>query len=281
MEIFRHLYDVELPRRHGALAKFHHKSVVEHKTYRHEYFDPERDQGDHVLVCVGKEWYRFPSSFFLRPWARIAFLRSGFRGQLPKPFAEHAHGTRLPVSNMNDENAEETSRYVASAEAECHYIVDLDLGPGTENERDPRYTSIEHAASWEIVKRVPFLDAARSPSLTRALYIPGGYSDEHNTFASYVLLRNRRAPAARVSTEVIVGQDGRIVGDEETGSEEEVQAPAGNARTGGGVGWTQGASHDLSEVFPDIVDLSTAAAAVAAAVIPRVVFTKPGPPRGW
>ena len=284
MEIFRHLYDVELPRRHGGLAKFHHKSVVEHKTYRHEYFDPERDQGDHVLICVGKEWYRFPSSFFLRPWARLAFLRSGFRGQLPKPFAEHVHGTRLPVTHMNDENAEETSRYVKSAEAECHYIVDLDLGPGSENERDPRYTSIEHAASWEVVKRVPFLDAARSPSLTRALYIPGGYSDEHNTFASYVLLRNRRAPAARVSKEVIVGADGGIVGGEETSLEEE-QSAAGHAHAGsGGIGWKLGAAHDLSKVFPDIVDLSTAVPAVmtaAAAAIPRVVYTKPGRRGFW
>ena len=36
-------------------------------------------------VCVGKEWHRFPSSFFLPDNSfRLAFLRSEFRGQLPK-----------------------------------------------------------------------------------------------------------------------------------------------------------------------------------------------------
>ena len=36
-----------------------------------------------VTVCVGKEWYRFGSSFFLPQHARLAFVRSHFKGQLP------------------------------------------------------------------------------------------------------------------------------------------------------------------------------------------------------
>jgi len=41
-------------------------------------------------VCVGKEWYRFPSSFFLpdpEEW-KLKFLKSEFRGQLPRPYKE-------------------------------------------------------------------------------------------------------------------------------------------------------------------------------------------------
>ena len=37
------------------------------------------------MVCVGKEWYRFPSSFYLPHSSfKIGFLESEFRGQLPK-----------------------------------------------------------------------------------------------------------------------------------------------------------------------------------------------------
>ena len=44
----------------------------------------ENVQGQ-TTVCMGKEWHRFPSSFFLpNQNFRIAFLKSEFRGQLPK-----------------------------------------------------------------------------------------------------------------------------------------------------------------------------------------------------
>ena len=64
-------------------------------------------------ICVGKEWYRFPSSFFL-PSERhhIAFLRSHFKGLLPKPFERGANGTWVIPTEMNDQNREEPSRYV-------------------------------------------------------------------------------------------------------------------------------------------------------------------------
>eukprot|EP00958_Prasinococcus_capsulatus_P005146 scaffold497_cov368-Prasinococcus_capsulatus_cf.AAC.10 len=40
--------------------------------------------------------------------------------------------------------------------------------------------------SWEPVATLPFLDAERSPSLTRALYLPF-LSPRHNTFGTYIL----------------------------------------------------------------------------------------------
>ena len=37
------------------------------------------------VVCVGKEWHRFQSSFFLPSTNfKLAFLKSEFSGQLPK-----------------------------------------------------------------------------------------------------------------------------------------------------------------------------------------------------
>lgn len=43
-------------------------------------------------VCVGKEWHRFPTSFFLPPKARLRFIKSEFDGLLPKAFSETPDG---------------------------------------------------------------------------------------------------------------------------------------------------------------------------------------------
>ena len=146
MEIYSHLYTTELPKTHGALSRFHlYKDPNAHDERHHDmpklrytedYYNEDVDKGDHVAVCVGKEWYRYPSSFFLRPWSRVYFLRSGFTGQLPRAYEEHEHGTRVQVDTFNDNNLEETDRYVDLNF--CHYVVDVDFGPGTESDRDPR-----------------------------------------------------------------------------------------------------------------------------------------------
>ena len=59
-------------------------------------------------LCVGKEWYRFPSSFFLpdKFW-KLRFIRSEFGGQLPRPFAApFLNGTRVIQDGFNDRNVE-------------------------------------------------------------------------------------------------------------------------------------------------------------------------------
>eukprot|EP00079_Xenopus_tropicalis_P037704 XP_017951475.1 PREDICTED: alpha-1,2-mannosyltransferase ALG9 isoform X3 [Xenopus tropicalis] len=69
-------------------------------------------EGRTVNVCVGKEWYRFPSNFLLPDNWQLQFIESEFRGQLPKPFAKGTRATRTIPKDMNDQNREETSRYV-------------------------------------------------------------------------------------------------------------------------------------------------------------------------
>ena len=40
-----------------------------------------------INVCVGDEWHRYPSSFFLPgPNYRLQFVKSGFDGLLPAAF---------------------------------------------------------------------------------------------------------------------------------------------------------------------------------------------------
>lgn len=50
--------------------------------------EPPLAPGTNVsYVCLGDEWHRFPSSFHLpSPAYRLAFVKSGFRGLLPRPF---------------------------------------------------------------------------------------------------------------------------------------------------------------------------------------------------
>ena len=70
-------------------------------------------RGD-INVCVGKEWYRFPSSFYLpSPKWKLRFIRSEFKGQLPKPYSQFPNATTVVPEDMNDMNREEPSRYVS------------------------------------------------------------------------------------------------------------------------------------------------------------------------
>ena len=67
-----------------------------------------------VNVCVGKEWYRFPNSFYLpSPRWKLRFIRSQFKGQLPQPYGSFPNATSVVPDNMNDMNREEPSRYVS------------------------------------------------------------------------------------------------------------------------------------------------------------------------
>jgi alpha-1,2-mannosyltransferase len=71
------------------------------------------------LLCLGKEWYRFPSSFFLPNGMKAKFIKSDFSGLLPGEFSEAKvgfglfPGARLIPSGMNDENKEDFGKYVS------------------------------------------------------------------------------------------------------------------------------------------------------------------------
>ncbi|KAH6592783.1 hypothetical protein BASA50_007834 [Batrachochytrium salamandrivorans] len=172
--------------------------------------------GRTVNVCVGKEWYRFPSHYFLQAGMRLRFLQSGFKGLLPKYFqadrndtlvldqmlAEHNYGAFVYaerrqkrffsefVEAVNDMNQEELDRYwdVDS----CDYIIDtsprLDV-QGPPPVFDPQSIEPIYALdtdTWERVLCVPFLDSQHSALLTRVLGLPG-----HRVWLDYCLLVRR------------------------------------------------------------------------------------------
>jgi alpha-1,2-mannosyltransferase len=75
-------------------------------------------------VCFGKDWYRFPSSYFLPNGMRAKFIKSEFSGLLPGEFNEAKTGfgfypgTWLIPPGMNDRNEEDLGKYVSEVKVE-------------------------------------------------------------------------------------------------------------------------------------------------------------------
>lgn len=68
-------------------------------------------------LCVGKEWYRFPSSYFLPNNMHVKFIKNEFAGLLPGEFHEDQPGdvlagTWMVPQGMNDRNEEDLGKYV-------------------------------------------------------------------------------------------------------------------------------------------------------------------------
>lgn len=74
-------------------------------------------------------------------------------------------------------------RYVHQTTVDqCDFIVDLHLADQAE---EPYSASPD----WEVVWSAPFLDAARSPTLTRAFFVPKLV--QRNVYASYEVLQRK------------------------------------------------------------------------------------------
>ncbi|KAL6255344.1 hypothetical protein P5V15_013682 [Pogonomyrmex californicus] len=139
-----------------------------------------------INFCIGKEWHRFPSSFFFpsNNW-KLQYLRSEFKGQLPQPFLDHENATNVIQPYFNDMNKEEPSRYFNLDK--CHFLLDLDIG--TETTLEPNYSRLSNY--FTVVKSSKFLDASKSHPFFRAFYIPF-ISYQFCTYGSYNLLQNNK-----------------------------------------------------------------------------------------
>lgn len=135
---------------------------------------PVGGQGE--FVCFGKEWYRFPTSYFLPRDMHAKFVRSEFRGLLPGEFAENhtglglRSGTWLPTDSFNDQNEEDMTKYTDLNM--CSFLVDSQYPQRTDPlpPNEPDY--ISDRANWEVVQCEPFLDAASTHILARTIWVP-------------------------------------------------------------------------------------------------------------
>jgi alpha-1,2-mannosyltransferase len=151
--------------------------------------------GQTYNICLGSEWYRFPSSFFLPegPY-EIKFVRSSFSGLLPKYFAEGKYGTRYIPRGMNMFNKEDSNQYVSALT--CHYFVDLDLSHRRLSKDDhpaihPNDNAIEKNIRATLASR-SLLDTEYSKPGFRAFSIPflSSYTDQYRVYGRLVLSRN-------------------------------------------------------------------------------------------
>jgi alpha-1,2-mannosyltransferase len=132
-----------------------------------------------INICVGKEWYRFPSHFFLpAPRYRMRFTRSLFSGLLPKYFDEAEDGMRKVPRGMNMLNNEDPLQYVREPAAEnCHYYLDLDLSHRSDDE--PQSAKDENPIpklSRHVLSAEKFVDLIYSSPIYRAFWIPSTFS---------------------------------------------------------------------------------------------------------
>jgi len=131
--------------------------------------------GRNVTVCVGKEWYHFPTHYFMPNNTRIGFVKSKFDGLLPGYFKEGEDhiGTWVIPEGMNDLNQEEFDKYVDIDQ--CSYMVDLyveenDIKKGDEELLEPNY--ITQINEWEKVVCKSFINKNKSHSLLRPFFFP-------------------------------------------------------------------------------------------------------------
>ena len=151
---------------------------------------PPAGAGAGVTVCVGGEWFEFPSSFYLpSPRHRLAFVRSGFDGLLPFPFDTAPSDA---PEYFNDRNRAAPGQ-VADAAA-CDFLVGL-LRPGQARlQAFADNPALGDPAGWEVLRSEPYLDAGASHPLLRALYVPFGDAAGAGklVYGTYVLLGRRK-----------------------------------------------------------------------------------------
>lgn len=136
-----------------------------------DWFDDEKI----VNVCIGREWYHFPASFFLPDNYRLRFVKSSFDGLLPGDFLEgypiNLVTSRVP-SGMNSRN-EYSPDFIFDFE-KCDLIIDNSSKSNT-NVGDPCIWLSDDVLSpdYEVVHCSKMINAAGENSgIGRIIHIP-------------------------------------------------------------------------------------------------------------
>lgn len=133
------------------------------------------------VLCVGSEWHRFPSSFFVPDFVgQIRWIDDGFRGLLPFPFNSTNGGTAAAAPYFNNKNIASDEQYFRDIDV-CTFLVELQL-------KRPYLTLGSDLSTWEPIAALPYLDRELSPAKYRSFFIPYLWQDR-NVFGMYKLLR--------------------------------------------------------------------------------------------
>ncbi|KAI4388260.1 hypothetical protein MLD38_000603 [Melastoma candidum] len=133
------------------------------------------------VLCIGSEWHRFPSSFFVPEFVgEVRWIDDGFDGLLPMPFNSTLGGTSAAPSYFNNKNKASEEQYLRDLDA-CTFLVELQLSR-------PYPTRGNDLSKWEVIAALPYLDRELSPSFYRSFFIPHLWH-EKNVFGMYKLLK--------------------------------------------------------------------------------------------
>ncbi|BBG96194.1 Alg9-like mannosyltransferase family [Prunus dulcis] len=137
--------------------------------------------GTGSVLCVGSEWHRFPSSFFVPDYVgEVRWIDDGFRGLLPFPFNSTLGGTAAAPPYLNDKNKASNDQYLRDLE-QCTFLVELQLSR-------PFPSRGSDLSTWEVIGALPYLDRELSPAKYRSFFIPYLWQRK-NIFGMYKLLR--------------------------------------------------------------------------------------------
>uniref|UniRef100_A0A0D3DPX2 Mannosyltransferase n=1 Tax=Brassica oleracea var. oleracea TaxID=109376 RepID=A0A0D3DPX2_BRAOL len=133
------------------------------------------------VLCVGSEWHRYPSSFFVPDYiSEVRWIDDGFRGLLPFPFNSTLGGTAASPSYFNNKNQASDEQFLKNIET-CTFLIELQLS------RPYAYRGSD-LSTWETIAVFPYLDRELSPAKYRSFFIPYKWQ-EKNVFGKYVMLR--------------------------------------------------------------------------------------------
>ncbi|CAG8663230.1 11145_t:CDS:2, partial [Ambispora leptoticha] len=173
--LYKHFYQVEIPTRNLSSLNSDKK----------------------INLCLGKEWHRFPSHYFLPHGVRLRFVQSDFRGLLPKYFLEKddivndenlTQNSRVPIGTwklpggFNDRNKENPEHYDKNID-KCDYLIDLDFKSSESTPRETRY--IKNTEEWSKIACLPFLDAKNSKQYARAFYLPMWFWEKWTKYSTH------------------------------------------------------------------------------------------------
>lgn len=127
------------------------------------------DTTSEVNICTSREWYHYPSSFFLPSNYRLKFTKSTFNGLLPGDFLESEsifNGVRAIPEGMNDLNQFDASKL--SSIEDCNYFIDINEKINEEIGE----INFWESDNWELINQINVINSNKSFGLSKLIWLP-------------------------------------------------------------------------------------------------------------
>ncbi|KAI9299198.1 hypothetical protein K502DRAFT_361729 [Neoconidiobolus thromboides FSU 785] len=138
------------------------------------------NNSNEVILCLGDEWYKYPSTYFLQSNVQLKFIHQNFNGLLPQPYLKNSkhwyQSTSIILNNNNNKNQLIKDRFIPITK--CNFIIASLSFDNVQNNNEVNY-SISDSNNYTInynqnqILHCEFiLDKSSLPSWRRAFYFP-------------------------------------------------------------------------------------------------------------